>query len=876
MSVGPLLSILNDRVQRDKEEGDIAYFHALGLQLEYLTKVITAAVVAVIGDDADRHRYSLEHSLIRANAVGGWADTLNSALTGPAAQFILPSAREFTKQLSERCGAPDWRYEALRKIGAAARVFNVDSDLGKKGALRQLFEIGAKLRNRTRGHGAVTGNECGEAAPQLALALAALESELELFHLPWAYLRQNLNGKYRVTSLLGTSEPFDYLRRTREEKLAEGVYVYCGQCVHVPLVRTDPDVRDVLLPNGNYRRDEFEVLSYATNQIARQDASDWNDPPARLPPSETEGGLELDQFEQVLANLPPRARDYVDRCSLERAVCDELVDTERHPMVTLTGPGGIGKTSIALTAIYEISRLEECPYEVMLWISARDIDLLDSGPKRVTPRVVTRNDICRSVLELVGGSVGGRPAYDLAEKVMADSLRLGVAGLRTLFIFDNFETVEDPGDVFRWIDIHVRPPQKVLITTRTRDFVGDYPIPIGGMTDDEAGRLIESTARRLGVRDLLDSGYLDSLIRESEGHPYVIKMLLGRVASERRAVNPERIVATADQLLKALFERTYADLSSAGKRVFLLLCSWRVYVPEIALHAVLLRPGNERFDVGRAIDELGRFSLIEQVQSEEDGSVFVGVPLAASIYGRGKLRASAMSVAIEQDRKLLMEFGAGKKDSVRHGTMPRIERHVKAVAERVSDLGELEQHLPVLEFLASQYRPAYLRLAELVTEVDASAAGAEAAKGYVRSYLEDSPVAARRAAWFYLAELCGKTGDVVGEVHALSEAALLPNASPEDMEHVANHLNNRLRDLKGRKIDDAWSSEVGEVIEKVAGAMESRVAALSATGCSRLAWLYLNMGSSAWVARARDVARLGLEKDPHNSHCIRLLERLEG
>ena len=97
-------------------------------------------------------------------------------------------------------------------------------------------------------------------------------------------------------------------------------------------------------------------------------------------------------------------------------------------------------------------------------------------------------------------------------------------------MFDNFETLESPADVFSWIDTHVRLPNKVLITTRSRDFAGDYPIEIGGMTDDEALGLIVQHAARLGIESLLGREYKEELIRESDGHPYVIKILLGQVA----------------------------------------------------------------------------------------------------------------------------------------------------------------------------------------------------------------------------------------------------------------------------------------------------------------------------------------------------------
>ena len=51
---------------------------------------------------------------------------------------------------------------------------------------------------------------------------------------------------------------------------------------------------------------------------------------------------------------------------------------------------------------------------------------------------------------------------------------------------------------------------------------------------------------------------------------------------------------------------------------------------------------------------------------------------------------------------------------------------------------------------------------------------------------------------------------------------------------------------------------------KVIKEMERKLDRLSATDCSRLAWLHLNVGNSD---RAMDVARVGITKDPTNDYC---------
>ena len=697
-----LFDRIDQRIALDRQDGDYAFFHALMLKLEYITKVVVSGIVACIGDDSDRHRYTLEHKLVRADSLGIWIEALNTALIGPPAQVLLFSARRLSRDLTEQVGPEDWRYDCVNAIKSAGSELDVTISLGAKVALRQYFDIAAQLRNRTRGHGAPTSIQCGKACLALERSLQLLEQHMALFRLPWAHLYRNLSGKYRISPLLNDCSSFDYLKRTRDVRIPDGVYVNLNgfgdvdSYLAVPLMFTDPDLLDVSLPNGNYVRQQFETLSFITNELTTQDGSAWSSPPARLPPSETEGSNTLELVGNTFTNVPPEPVRYVPRTDLETRLERELTTQDRHPIVTLTGPGGIGKTTIALKAVHHIANQDDTPYETILWISARDIDLLDSGPKHVSRRVFTQKDVSRAIVDLLEPK--GRSSKDFdADSFFQRCLGEGAAG-STLFVLDNFETLQNPADTVEWLDTHIRSPNKVLITTRFRDFVGDYPIEIHGMSDDEAITLVDQHANWLGIKHLLTGTYRNELVKESEGHPYVIKILLGQVAKEQRAVNPKRIVAASDYLLNALFKRTYNALSPGAQRVFLLLCSWRVFVPEVAVEAVSLRPGTERFDVARASEELVRFSLVESTTSADDGERFVGVPLAAAVYGQRELEISPFKIAVEEDRKILMEFGAGKREDSHRGVYPRIENLVRTVARRVSNNPlELTKALPILE-----------------------------------------------------------------------------------------------------------------------------------------------------------------------------------
>jgi hypothetical protein len=608
------------------------------------------------------------------------------------------------------------------------------------------------------------------------------------------------------------------------------------------------------------------LISYITDNKRDADAGPYLAPAEALPQSETQGLGMLDLQGECFGNLPPMPKDYVSRATLETDLRNVLTD-DRHPVITLVGRGGIGKTWLALSVLHRVST--EQRFAAILWFTARDIDLLPPGPKVVRPHVLTERDIAEEFSRLMQPREAGERTFK-PDRYLAENLAQSPVG-SMLFVFDNFETVRSPADLFAWLDTYIRLPNKILITSRSRDFKGDYPVEVSGMSEQESEDLINSTADELGIRGPLTADYRRDLYHESDGHPYVMKVLLGEVAKAGRLTRVERIIASRDEILDALFERTFSTLSPVAKRVFLTLCNWRSTVPQLAVEAVLLRPTNEKMDIENAIEELHRSSFVEVTVSAQDSTVFLNVPLTAAVFGKRKLAVSPWKNAIEADTLLLREFGAAQESDIRHGAFPRIERMFRQVAARITGKGGLEEYLPILEFVARRYPRAWLLLASLHEE-SGLPNGLEQAKEAVRRFLEMTVGNAdQRQAWERLTRLCERTGDRSGELHALVEMCEISDIPFEAISTAANRVNKVFRD---RYFDlDLDTGEQQVVFRRLVKVMEQRIDEGDATDCSRLAWLCLHLHDEE---RARAYVDRGLAKDSLDDHCLRLAERLRG
>lgn len=849
-----------ERVEVGRQDSNATLFTDLLYLGEMVCKVAVAALVAAIQDDADRSRYRQVAALVRADGVGDWARVLDEILVGPSAQHLLPGARTEQRELIQKCGSETWQYRAVAELHACIRLLDTNCEaLPAKVDARRWVRDFAWLRNKTRGHGAPKTELFDSLCPHLEESVKMFLN-LSLFQRDWAYLHRNLSGKYRVTRLTDTAASFDTFRQAANEHLPNGVYIALDRPIRIELADSDVDASDFYLANGGFTEKRYEMLSYVTGRTALADSAHYLSPTTPLPASETQGRGELEALGRCFSNIPALQLDYVRRDTLESELFIRL-ENDRHPVVTLLGRGGIGKTSLALAVAHRVA--SEGRFEAIIWFSARDLDLLPEGPKQVKPAVLNIADIASEYTRLVapaGASEKGFKPVDHFSAALTHP-RLG----STLFIFDNFETVVGPSEVFKWIDTYVRSPNKVLITTRHRDFRGDYHIDVHGMSEDECNRLIDSVAGRRGITSYLSAEYREELYRESEGHPYVVKILLGEVAKAGRALKVERIVADADEILTALFERTYAALSPAAQRVFLTLSNWRSTVPTMALEAVLLRPANERMPVRDAIEELERSSFVELLTSEADNEFFVSTPLVASIFGKRKLAVSPMKSAIEIDTEILRQFGAGQRADIRHGVAPRVHRLVATVARKVErDPKSLNQHLPLLEFIARHHPSVWIDIAELHEENGALARAQEA----VRRHLESATGTAAATSWRLLSDLCGRTGDLVGEIHAQAELCEVSGITFDDISDAANRVNGLL--VQHRGVLD--SEERRLLVRRIIDTMERRAKEADAVACSRLAWLYMQLQDQA---RATSHVRRGLQLNPNDEHCLRLANRLE-
>jgi hypothetical protein len=778
-----------------------------------------------------------------------------------------PELHEQLRVFTQKVGKGSWQYDAISQLREVLKTFLPDTpQLNEKLPLRTWFAMFAELRNKTRGHGAITPSSASKVVKALNESISNVGIKNPMFNLPWIFLHRNMSGKYSVKPLSGdeheifkiTREITDY-----EDAFSDGIYIWIGGRPRpLDLLKTDLDCGDFYFPNGNFKDSSFELHSPITDTRQKGDATPYLKTPLSGPASETEGKGELELFGKVLTNLPTLISTYVSRQQLECDVLD-AVSNDRHAVVTLKGRGGIGKTSLTLEVLRRISAGDR--FDLIIWFSARDIDLLTTGAKPVQQKVMSEKDIADFYCHLVGLSSEERASKKSSQEILAAHFRLNPNG-KTLFVFDNFETLRNPIDVFKYIDTNIRLPNKAIITTRFRDFKADYPIDVPGMSFEEANGLISRTASQLRIEPLIGEAEKGVIFDQSNGHPYVIKIIMGSIADNGKFVKPAKIIASKDEILDALFDRTFANLLPVSQRIFLTLSAWRSLVPQPAVEAVLFRHVDDDVNPEAGIDQLLRMSLIERTQAE-DGTDFLEVPLTAATFGKRKLEVSPIKTIIEADLRFLQEIGPTTKSNLKEGLGPRIDLFFRGIAKRLSNGSDtLSDMRAMMEFLARKHPPAWLQLSEIEQERREENWKSNASE-YIRRYLETQPAAVQaQLAWQKLFFLYRLEGNAVAGCNAFLSFAKTSAPPYTEISAMANWLNT---DAKWKKILD--ESERRILVLPLIRLMEDRRAEANATDLSRLAWLYLSINEAD---RAMATAQAGLRERSDNAHCRKIVEKL--
>ncbi len=333
----------------------------------------------------------------------------------------------------------------------------------------------------------------------------------------------------------------------------------------------------------------------------------------------------------VMSGLPNPISQLIGR-EQEQAEVRQLLGTER--LVTLTGPGGIGKTRLAIAVAGGVGD-----------VFPDGIIFVDLAPVRDPERVIPT----------IANAIGVR---EEGHRPLATSLATALRDKRLLLVLDNVEQVVEAGrDIARLLE--QAPTVTALVTSRTLlRLRGEriYSVPPLAIAETESPAVELFVSRASHIRpdftlSTESSPVVTAICRRLDGLPLAIELAAARI----RVLTPQAILdrlerplvllgAGASDLvehqrtMRATIQWSYDLLDPDEQRLFTHLS---VFVGGWTLEAVeaIASDAMVAVDVTDALDSLVTKSLVTS-QSQPDGEIRFGMLETIREFGRERLASS--------------------------------------------------------------------------------------------------------------------------------------------------------------------------------------------------------------------------------------------
>jgi len=321
----------------------------------------------------------------------------------------------------------------------------------------------------------------------------------------------------------------------------------------------------------------------------------------------------------IINNLPVPDYEYeggfVGREDDRRKIIQYL-KSEKYPVVTITGSGGVGKTALSLKVVQDVTeKADTSIFEAIIWLSAKENKLSDIGIEEIEPSLKSFEELLDTIIELFDFSDDLiNNSIEEKEKLVDTIIELTN---KVLIIIDNLETITDP-EIINFI---LNAPLKIKFLITSRRGLGQLEIrhELKELKAKEAVYLFRQLAKDKQLVHLqnLPDETVKSYVGKVSCYPLAIRWMVGQVA-RGRDINKiiDSIHSKESDIAKFCYEQIFSTLNFDSQRIMYTL-SLMDNSPTASILQYVVELDETQFE--DAIEELILISLIipEQYQNEK-------------------------------------------------------------------------------------------------------------------------------------------------------------------------------------------------------------------------------------------------------------------
>jgi tetratricopeptide (TPR) repeat protein len=370
-----------------------------------------------------------------------------------------------------------------------------------------------------------------------------------------------------------------------------------------------------------------------------------------------------DSGERPRTSIPnnlPRLQPFFGREKELAAIREALEPEARAWGALIDGPGGMGKTSLAVRAAYD------CPpgqFQRIIFVSVKDRELDDDGVRQLGGFLLP------GLLEMLNELTRELGQPDIAKAPEDQRIRLLVDALRpaqALLILDNLESLskEDRDRLFTFVK---RLPQgcKAILTSRRRIGSGSELLILEKLDEAAALETLADLARHNPLLAKTSEAERIGLYRQTGGNPLLLRWVAGQLGrgscrTLSDALHFLRSCPAENDPLEFIFGDLAREFTAEETRVLVALSYFTL--PANVAHIVALA-GLDEEPVATALSTLANRSLVVPDHEERR---FALVPMVADFLRRqrpevvaetgSRLEESAYALIVENGYRAYDRF----------------------------------------------------------------------------------------------------------------------------------------------------------------------------------------------------------------------------